>query len=881
MLDVAPFETEFAHSVMNAKYMRPHGETHWYQTADRVVFHPMEALDKHTGSGLLFMNEYEDLRHLVRERRFMPGGRYLYAAGNPYHQVQNCLLLSCEDTREGWADLGWKAEMALLTGAGIGVYWGKVRPNGTPVGRTGGTASGPVPKMIATNEQGRAAVQGGDRRSAIWAGHPWQHADVFWFMRVKNWPEYLKEAKRVDPSIPAPMDMTNISVCLDDEFFTAFNDPNFAGAVQQYDGTWASTAPDGGRWHDWAQRVYWTAIDGMTQTGEPGFSVDIGTKREEKLRNAPVTASTRVLTREGYKEVGEIVDTPICIWTGKQWANDVVFKHTSDAHSTLTVHMTGGRSITCDPSHPFMINGDRVPAEKLDVSLPEVETTGCVDAEAYTLGWIYGDGSVFEDRADLTLCSAGSMQCRLWMIDPDSENPCDGRGFHRMYFRSGFHGLTKEAVSADIFGYTPDQIASFVAGLMDADGNYEPVQQRIRLASKHESFLKDVARLLEQLGIIAHVSLAGTSTYGKSQGHQLVIAADYHDLFVELIPCRRVPLEQRRKPPYRVSKIKVLVIEEAPGEPVYCANVGVPEHTFVAEGVVISNCCEIVSADDSDICNLGGLSLSRFESVADFEHAVRLGTLFLIAGTIYSDVPYPKVAEVREKNRRLGLDLIGVHEFLLKRGLRYGTDDAFAALEPYMQVYDRALEFAADYADKAGVSRPIAVTSGAPTGTRAIGCETTTGHQVVTAAAYKRDVITSKAHEPDQRTMHYVIDPTVARLISQGYIHPSDPVEDSYTLAADYERVFRHQAYAQSHTDQAISMTVNLEHVMTDAAERKAFGDTLYKYLPKLRGITVYPNGAIAGQPITPCLLEEALNGGAPILIEETEDKCASGVCGI
>jgi ribonucleoside-diphosphate reductase alpha chain len=87
------------------------------------------------------------------------------------------------------------------------------------------------------------------------------------------------------------------------------------------------------------------------------------------------------------------------------------------------------------------------------------------------------------------------------------------------------------------------------------------------------------------------------------------------------------------------------------------------------------------------------------------------------------------------------------------------------------------------------------------------------------------------------------------------------------------------QAYAQEQTDQAISMTINLPHVMTDPQERRAFGETLYRYLPRLRGITVYPDGARAGQPITKVPLAEAL--GVDAEIWESEEKCASGVCGV
>ena len=555
----APFDQDFAYSVYQGKYARP-GED-WDGTTARVVGNVMGALYYAPRSSRMLSEIAEstgDVSGLMAQRQFIPGGRYLYAAGNEFHQTQNCLLLRCEDTREGWADLSWKSEMALLTGAGIGVYWGDLRPSGTPVRRTGGVASGPIPKAIAVNELGRAAVQGGDRRSAIWGGLLWSHPDIEAWITAKDWPEWLRKQKEIDPSTPAPLDMTNISVCLDDRFFAAYSNPRH---------------PD----HARAQRVYWLSVEHMTTHGEPGFSVDLGLQSEEKLRNA---------------------------------------------------------------------------------------------------------------------------------------------------------------------------------------------------------------------------------------------------------------------------------------------------------------CTEIVSADDSDICNLGGLVLSRFETPEEFGAAVRAGVKFLTAGTLYSDVPYPKVAEVREKNRRLGLDILGVHEFLLKRGLGYGTDDAFEALEPFMREYDRALEYAIDFQDALGITRSVAATSGAPTGTRGIIAETTTSWEPVAAAAYKRAVITSKAYEADERTVHYVVDPTVNRMIQRGELQVTATVEDAHSLAYDYERRFAMQAYAQSHTDQAISMTINLPHVMTTKSEQRLFGDALMRYLPKLRGITVYPDGARAGQPITPVPLQEALNAQG-VLFEESEEKCVAGVCGL
>ena len=39
------------------------------------------------------------------------------------------------------------------------------RPAGSPISRTGGVASGPIPKMLMINEIGRNVMQGGARQA--------------------------------------------------------------------------------------------------------------------------------------------------------------------------------------------------------------------------------------------------------------------------------------------------------------------------------------------------------------------------------------------------------------------------------------------------------------------------------------------------------------------------------------------------------------------------------------------------------------------------------------------------------------------------------------------------------------------------------------------
>lgn len=518
----------------------------WPQTAERVVKNVLGSLGYEPWD-----YEYTKLIELITERKFLPGGRYLYASGRGLHQTQNCLLMRCEDTREGWAELLHNASMALMTGAGIGIDYSRVRPQGTPIKQTGGLASGPLSPMQMVNEVGRHVMQGGSRRSAIWAGLNWKHGDIFKFIDLKLWSPEVRALKERDFNFPATMDMTNISVLLDDEFFAAYDD-------------------DQHHLHNLARDVYHLTVKRMVKTGEPGFSIDIGENADETLRNA---------------------------------------------------------------------------------------------------------------------------------------------------------------------------------------------------------------------------------------------------------------------------------------------------------------CTEVTSSEDSDVCNLGSINLANIDTLKEMEEVTRLGTLFLLAGTIYSDLPYDKVYDVREKNRRLGLGVMGIHEWLLKRGLKYEANDDLGA---FLKIYSRAGNYAAYHADRHDLRRPIKTRAIAPTGTIGIIAETTTGIEPIYCVAFKRRYLSG--NQGNTWKYQYVVDPTAARLINQG-IDPNT-IEDAYSLSYDVERRIRFQSWVQSFVDHGISSTVNLPYPITDHKEVDDFANMLYPYLPTLRGVTVYPDGARGGQPLSVCTYEEAI-GNVGVIFEESEERCVGGQCGV
>jgi ribonucleoside-diphosphate reductase alpha chain len=255
---------------------------------------------------------------------------------------------------------------------------------------------------------------------------------------------------------------------------------------------------------------------------------------------------------------------------------------------------------------------------------------------------------------------------------------------------------------------------------------------------------------------------------------------------------------------------------------------------------------------------------------------VDLGTLFLLAGTVYSDVPYQKVADVRTKNRRLDLGLMGVHEWLLKRGLRYGPNHELAE---WMKAYQAGSDHASNgYANQYSLSAPVKCRAIAPTGTIGIVAETTTGIEPVFCVAMKR-----RYKVGDTTAYQLVVDPTAKRLIDEGVAPQA--IEDAYTLAADVERRVNFQAWMQQYVDHGISSTINLPafgSAHNNEGTVKRFGDMLVKHLPTLRGITCYPDGARGGQPLTPVDYQDALKLEGEVFYEATDvcDLTRGGSCG-
>lgn len=152
------------------------------------------------------------------------------------------------------------------------------------------------------------------------------------------------------------------------------------------------------------------------------------------------------------------------------------------------------------------------------------------------------------------------------------------------------------------------------------------------------------------------------------------------------------------------------------------------------------------------------------------------------------------------------------------------------------------------------------------------------------AVAYKRRFLKgTKWH------YQYVVDGAAKDAVERYGIDP-DRIDSALSMAHDYERRVKFQADVQDYVDMSISSTINLPEwgsPLNNPDTVKPFASTLAKYAHRLRGFTVYPDGARGGQPLTAVPYSEVVDKLGTTFEESVQmsDICditgRGGSCGV
>lgn len=123
---------------------------------------------------------------VMKEQRFMPGGRTLANSGTANNQLANCFVMPMPDDIEGIFESLKESSILKKYGGGVGFTFGHIRPKGDTVSTTSGAAAGPVALMQLINDASDIYLQAGKRRSGNMVTLPITHPDIIDFIHCKE-----------------------------------------------------------------------------------------------------------------------------------------------------------------------------------------------------------------------------------------------------------------------------------------------------------------------------------------------------------------------------------------------------------------------------------------------------------------------------------------------------------------------------------------------------------------------------------------------------------------------------------------------------------------------------------------------------------------------
>ncbi|MHA1331674.1 MAG: LAGLIDADG family homing endonuclease, partial [Candidatus Hodarchaeales archaeon] len=325
-------------------------------------------------------------------------------------------------------------------------------------------------------------------------------------------------------------------------------------------------------------------------------------------------------------------------------------------------------------------------------------------------------------------------------------------------------------------------------------------------------------------------------------------------------------------------------------------------NSFYFQQISATNLCGELPLPDWGMCCLGSLVLSKFirgkqTDWIKLKNSIDIAVRFLdnVLDVNYYPIKHAEITTM--ESRRIGLGIMGLHDYLIKKEVRYGSEKSIGEIERLFKfirdtAYVASIEIAKEkgafpkYArseyNKASFIKKLpakirldikeygirncCLLSAQPTGTTSLIPEVSSGVEPIFALAYERK---------DRVSNRYYIHPEFRRCIENKDDNYEWLVDSSDLMPENHLEI---QATIQKYIDNAVSKTINCPRGFT----KNKLSKILSEYMRDIKGATVYVDGTKEGQVlnrITRKEAEECIKDGVVSNMTEQDVKCSRGTC--
>ncbi len=870
--------------------------------------------------------------HIMTAQRFLPNSPTQVNAGiEGKGGLSACFVVSPEDNLPSIMEVATEAAMIEKSGGGVGFNFSKLRPRKDVIATTHGEACGPIAVMKLYSQVGATLTQGAFRLGAHMATLDIDHPDVREFIHCKDNDDTLQNF--------------NVSVGVSGKFMEAAENNKSWDLINPRNGGVVETVNALELWDEICESAWRTGDPGIIfvdAVAEAAPNPHLG----KSWPNPCVTGDTLVYTGDGLKPIQALLGTTPLLGldsrTGavKSMASRVFQSGVKPVYRLVTKE---GYNLKLTEDHEVFTVTGKVPARELQKGdeIRLIDHKGHFGSKGnrdlgLVLGWLTGDGYITDqtacmdfygnDReianmmADATqrvVSGTGKRPWRQYGTGPVAVPSRNLETIHSSRLKNILkeHGITKgneRHVPQVVYEGTEEMQRAYLQALFGADGTVTgsgPTKGiGVRLSSSYPPLLEGVQRLLLNFGIASRIyhrhgertsllpdGKGGRGEYISKANYEVVVGKDnvlrFRDEIGFLLERKNARLQAgineygsrgfyKERFVARFDRLEPLGTEQVYDltEPL--------THSFVANGMVISNCAEQF-LENHGSCNLGSLNLVKYEDGDgafmwdQFREDIGTAIRFLDAVVEVNEFPLPILQDVNRRTRRIGLGVMGWADLLIKMGVAYDSEEALGLADEiaaFMNI--TAWKESAKMAQETGAypewessalaandptpRRNSCVLSVAPTGTISRIADCSSGIEPHFANAWWSNVLWTDHEGTSQRLLDApssVWESLRDRLKDEDKVREvlgqlADSPEDADRIYAENgidssvfrtsmaiapESHIRMQAAWQKHFTNGVSKTINLPNNAT-------VGDIARSYILAFetgcKGVTVYRDGS-------------------------------------